>query len=230
MGTLTAELSKVSKKVVALEIDRSLLPVLDDTLKEFKNIEIVNNDILKTDLYELINKHFYNMPVSVCANLPYYITTPVIMYLLESRIPFLSVTVMVQREVGKRLCAKAGTSDYGAVSLAVEYYTKAEIVLEVPASSFVPAPKVNSAVVKMTLREKPAVEVSDEKTFFLLIKAAFSQRRKTFVNSVCNTLQNLSKENVISALKTCGLNENIRGEEINIEKFASLHNKLFKKN
>lgn len=228
MGTLTAALSEVAGKVAALELDRSLLPVLDDTLNGFTNINVIHGDILKTDLDALIKTQFPDMSVAVCANLPYYITTPVIMYLLESRIPLESITVMVQREVALRLCAEAATPDYGSISVAVRYYAEPEIVLSVPAASFLPQPKVDSAVVKMTIRKTPAVTVSDEKTFFMLVRAAFAQRRKTFANSVSATFPGICKENVISALKTCGLDENIRGEAININNFARLHNELFK--
>ena len=229
MGTLTAALADYAKKVTALEIDKSLLPVLADTLKDFSNIEIINSDILKTDLAALKDEHFGDMPVFVCANLPYYITTPVIMYLLESKLPFEAITVMVQEEVARRLCANADTADYGSISVAVRYYTEPEIVLRVPKEAFVPMPKVNSAVVRMKIRKAPAVTISDEKDFFVLVRSAFAQRRKTFVNSVCNTLPALTKENVILALKTCGLSENIRGEALNIDEFARLSNILFKK-
>ena len=229
MGTLTKELSKVCKKVVSLEIDTALIPVLKETLADCENVTVINADVLKTDINKLIEEYFPNTNVYIAANLPYYITTPVIMHILESDAPIKAMTVMVQREVAKRLCADEKSSDYGAISLAVAYRTEPKLLFDVPPQSFIPEPSVYSSVVKLNLREKPPVNPQSPENFFKLIKAAFALRRKTFVNSVCATLPELSKENVIKSLKTCNLPENIRGESISIENFASLSDLLFKK-
>ncbi len=229
MGTLTRELSKVCKKVVSLEIDTALIPVLKETLAECENVTVINADVLKTDIKKLAEDNFPDMDVYIAANLPYYITTPVIMHILESGAPVKAMTVMVQREVAKRLCADEKSSDYGAISLAVAYTAEPQILFDVPPQSFIPQPSVYSSVVKMTLRDTPLVAPKSPENFFKLIKAAFACRRKTFVNSVCATLPELKKENVTEALKSCNLAENIRGEAINIRDFASLSDLLFKK-
>ena len=185
IGVLTAELAKRAKKVVCIELDSKLLPILDETLADFDNIEIINADVLKTDLAALIDEKFSGMPVYVCANLPYYITSPVIMTLLESRLPLKAVTVMVQREAAQRLCAPVGSRLSGAVTVAVDYYAEARKLFDVSAGSFMPAPKVDSSVIRLDIREKPGIEVSDEKLFFSMVHAAFSQRRKTASHSRC---------------------------------------------
>ena len=184
IGVLTAELAKRAKKVVSLELDTRLIPVLAGTLEDFDNVEVLNADVLKTDLHELIASRFAGMRVVVCANLPYYITSPVIMYLLESRIPIDAVTVMVQKEAAARLCAPVGSRDAGAVTVAVNYYADAKKLFDVSAGSFMPAPKVDSSVIRLDIRPDPPVEISDEKFFFRVVKAAFGQRRKTASNSL----------------------------------------------
>ena len=184
VGVLTAELAKVAGKVLSFELDERLLPVLDETLKEFDNIEIINQDIMKADLKAIIEEKCKGMKIAVCANLPYYITSPIIMMFLESKLPITSITVMVQKEAADRLCAEVGSRDGGAVTVAVNYYAESEILFFVPKDSFLPPPKVDSSVIKLTLRDKPPVEVKNEEFFFKVVKAAFSQRRKTAENSI----------------------------------------------
>jgi 16S rRNA (adenine1518-N6/adenine1519-N6)-dimethyltransferase len=229
MGTLTVELAKRAKKVVAVELDSTLLPVLGETLKDFANIQIINNDVLKTDINQIIEEHFKGLKVAICANLPYYITTPVIMYLLESKVKAESLTFMVQKEVALRLCAKPNTADYGAITLAVNFYTKPSLLFNVPATSFTPMPKVESSVIRLELLRQPPVQVENERFLFRVIKAAFSQRRKTLVNSVCNTLgEKIHKEDIFNALQICGLSENIRGEVLSLEDFARFSENIYK--
>ncbi|MCQ2475630.1 MAG: 16S rRNA (adenine(1518)-N(6)/adenine(1519)-N(6))-dimethyltransferase RsmA [Clostridia bacterium] len=226
IGVLTAELAKRAKKVVCVELDTKLLPILDETLADFDNIEIINQDILKTDLHALIEEKFQGMPVYVCANLPYYITSPVIMTLLESDLPLKAITVMVQKEAGQRLCAEVGSRLAGAVTAAVNYYSQARKLFDVSAGSFMPSPKVDSCVIRMDIRKDPPVEVKDEKLFFRIINAAFGQRRKTASNSI-SAGTGIPKEKVIAALRECGYSESVRAESFGMEDFEKLANKIY---
>lgn len=221
IGVLTAELAKRAKKVVCIELDSKLLPILDETLADFDNIEIINADVLKTDLAALIEEKFGGMPVYVCANLPYYITSPVIMTLLESRLPLKAVTVMVQREAAQRLCAPVGSRLSGAVTVAVDYYAEARKLFDVSAGSFMPAPKVDSSVICLDIREKPGIEVSDEKLFFSMVHAAFSQRRKTASNSISSGT-GIPKAVVAEAIERCGFPPSVRAESMTAEQLAAL--------
>lgn len=221
IGVLTAELAKRAKKVVCIELDSKLLPILDETLADFDNIEIINADVLKTDLATLIEEKFGGMPVYVCANLPYYITSPVIMTLLESRLPLKAVTVMVQREAAQRLCAPVGSRLSGAVTVAVDYYAEARKLFDVSAGSFMPAPKVDSSVIRLDIREKPGIEVSDEKLFFSMVHAAFSQRRKTASNSISSGT-GIPKAVVAEAIERCGFPPAVRAESMTAEQLAAL--------
>lgn len=221
IGVLTAELAKRAKKVVCIELDSKLLPILDETLTDFDNIEIINADVLKTDLAALIDEKFSGMPVYVCANLPYYITSPVIMTLLESRLPLKAVTVMVQREAAQRLCAPVGSRLSGAVTVAVDYYAEARKLFDVSAGSFMPAPKVDSSVIRLDIREKPGIEVSDEKLFFSMVHAAFGQRRKTASNSISSGT-GIPKAVVAEAIERCGFPPSVRAESMTAEQLAAL--------
>lgn len=221
IGVLTAELAKRAKKVVCIELDSKLLPILDETLADFDNIEIINADVLKTDLAALIEEKFGGMPVYVCANLPYYITSPMIMTLLESRLPLKAVTVMVQREAAQRLCAPVGSRLSGAVTVAVDYYAEARKLFDVSAGSFMPAPKVDSSVIRLDIREKPGIEVSDEKLFFSMVHAAFSQRRKTASNSISSGT-GIPKAVVAEAIERCGFPPSVRAESMTAEQLAAL--------
>lgn len=221
IGVLTAELAKRAKKVVCIELDSKLLPILDETLADFDNIEIINADVLKTDLAALIEEKFGGMHVYVCANLPYYITSPVIMTLLESRLPLKAVTVMVQREAAQRLCAPVGSRLSGAVTVAVDYYAEARKLFDVSAGSFMPAPKVDSSVIRLDIREKPGIEVSDEKLFFSMVHAAFSQRRKTASNSISSGT-GIPKAVVAEAIERCGFPPSVRAESMTAEQLAAL--------
>lgn len=221
IGVLTAELAKRAKKVVCIELDSKLLPILDEALADFDNIEIINADVLKTDLAALIEEKFGGMPVYVCANLPYYITSPVIMTLLESRLPLKAVTVMVQREAAQRLCAPVGSRLSGAVTVAVDYYAEARKLFDVSAGSFMPAPKVDSSVIRLDIREKPGIEVSDEKLFFSMVHAAFSQRRKTASNSISSGT-GIPKAVVAEAIERCGFPPAVRAESMTAEQLAAL--------
>lgn len=221
VGVLTAELAKKAGKVLSFEVDNRLLPVLDETLKDFDNVEIINQDILKADLKSIIEEKCRGMDIAVCANLPYYITSPIIMLFLESKLPVKSITVMVQKEAADRLCAEVGSRDGGAVTVAVSYYAESEQLFFVPKDSFLPPPKVNSEVIRLTVREKPPVAVSDETFFFKLVKAAFSQRRKTAENSISSGLGR-DKATVAAALERAGLERTIRAEKLTMENFAKL--------
>lgn len=225
IGVLTAELAKRAKKVVVIEIDTKLLPILDETLKDFDNIEIINQDVLKTDLAALIKEKFDGMPVYVCANLPYYITSPVIMTLLESRLPIEAVTVMVQKEAAQRLCAPVGSRLSGAVTVAVDYYAEAQKLFDVSAGSFMPAPKVDSCVIRMDIRKEPEIEISDEKLFFGMVHAAFGQRRKTAANSI-SAGSGIPKDIVIKAIEECGFEPSVRAEGLNMAELADLCEKI----
>lgn len=222
MGCLTVELSKRAGQVTAIELDRALFPVLDETLADCDNVEVVQGDVLKVDLAALCAEKFGDKPVYACANLPYYITTPAITALLESG-AFRAVTVMVQKEVAERICAVPGTSDYSAFSIYVQYRAKAEILFDVPADCFVPQPKVDSAVIRLTPLEKPAVEVSDEKLFFAIVRAAFNQRRKTLSNAAVAAFNGkLDKSDVSALLESIGLDPRVRGERLSLEEYAKL--------
>ena len=224
-GTMTQYLAEAAREVAAVEIDSSLIPILKDTLKEWDNVTVINNDILKTDIKKIANEKNGGKPVKVVANLPYYITTPIIMGLFEKNVPVDSITVMVQKEVADRMQVGPGTKDYGALSLAVQYYAKPEIVANVPPNCFMPRPKVGSAVIKLTRYEKPPVEVQDERLMFRLIRASFNQRRKTLVNGIKNSGDfSLGKEEIENIFEKCGLPLNIRGEALTLEQFAMLAN------
>lgn len=221
IGVLTAELARRASKVVSLELDRRLLPVLQETLSEFENVAIVNEDVLKADLRALLEEQFAGMEVSVCANLPYYITSPVIMRLLEERLPLRSLTVMVQKEAADRLCAPVGSRGAGAVTVAVQYYAQAEKLFSVSRGSFLPAPNVDSAVIRLRIRTAPAVTVADEKKFFRMVKAAFGQRRKTALNAISAGMT-LPKADVAAALERAGLDANVRAEQLSMTALAAL--------
>lgn len=221
IGVLTAELAKIAKKVVCVELDTRLLPILDETLADFDNIEIVNADVMKTDLKALIEEKFQGMDVVVCANLPYYITSPVITMLLESRLPIKAVTVMIQKEAADRLCTPVGSRDSGAITVCTNYYAEVKQLFNVSRGSFMPAPNVDSTVIRLDIREYPAVEVSDEKKFFKMVKAAFAQRRKTALNSISSGM-GLSKTQVAQALRNSGLDENVRAEKLTMDELALL--------
>ena len=221
IGVLTAELAKIAKKVVCVELDTRLLPILDETLADFDNIEIINADVMKTDLKALIEEKFQGMDVVVCANLPYYITSPVITMLLESRLPIKAVTVMIQKEAADRLCTPVGSRDSGAITVCTNYYAEVKQLFNVSRGSFMPAPNVDSTVIRLDIREYPAVEVSDEKKFFKMVKAAFAQRRKTALNSISSGM-GLSKTQVADALRASGLEENVRAEKLTMEELATL--------
>ena len=224
IGTMTQYLCEHAREVVAVEIDKKLIPILEqDTLSAYKNVTIINEDILKVDINAIVQEKNNGKPIKVVANLPYYITTPIIMGLFESHVPLESITIMVQKEVAERMKSGPGNKDYGALSLAVQYYAKPEVMLTVPAGCFMPRPNVDSSVIKLTRHEKPCVSVSDEKWMFDIIRASFNQRRKTLVNGLGNAPElNLTKENILSALEKTGLSPTVRGEALTLEQFASL--------
>lgn len=224
-GVLTQQLASRAAKVVSIELDKRLIPVLDETLKDFDNVSVINGDIMKLDVTSLIKEQFGDMDTVVCANLPYYITSPIIMKLLEEKIPVNNITVMVQKEAADRLCAPVGSRESGAVTAAVNYYAEAEKLFGVSAGSFMPPPKVDSAVIRLNIRKAPAVLPHDEKFFFSVIRASFAQRRKTALNSISAGL-GISKEIVSSALISCGLDTRVRAERITLEQFAALSNEL----
>ena len=226
IGVLTAELSARAKRVIAIELDERLKKILPVTLSDCENVEVIYCDVLKTDLKALIAEKFSDCKrVAVCANLPYYITSPIVMNLLESKLPIDSITVMVQKEAAERLCATVGTRQAGAVSVAVSYYSEPEILFGVDRNSFMPPPNVDSAVIQLHIRENPPVKVLDEAKFFRLIKACFAQRRKTLVNTVSNTA-GIGKEELKKALAKMGLSETVRGEKLTLEELAELSNLL----
>lgn len=228
IGTMTQILCENAREVVAVEIDNKLIPILtEDTLSWYDNVTVINEDILKLDIVKLAEERNGGKPIKVVANLPYYITTPIIMGLFESHVPLDSITIMVQKEVADRMQVGPGTKDYGALSLAVQYYAKPKIILNVPASCFMPRPNVDSAVIKLERYEKPPVDVKDEHLMFQLIRASFNQRRKTMTNSVGNSPQlHISKEQLAAALAECGLPATVRGEALTLEQFAQLSNIL----
>ena len=225
IGTMTQYLAEAAGQVIAVEIDKNLLPIYEETLADYDNVTIINNDILKVDIHELIKGKADK--VKVVANLPYYITTPIIMGLFENHIPAESITVMVQKEVADRMQSGPGSKDYGALSLAVQYYADPYIVANVPPNCFMPRPNVGSAVIRLTSWDKPPVEVKDEKLMFKIIRASFNQRRKTLQNGINNSPDlSFTKEQVVGALRTMGLSESVRGEALNLEQFATLANLL----
>lgn len=227
VGVLTAQLGLRAKKVVSVELDRRLIPVLSETLGEFQNVEIVCGDVLKLDLASLLREKFADCrKVSVCANLPYYITSPVIMKLLEERLPLSQIVVMVQKEAARRLCAEVGTREAGAVTVAVQYYANAQALFSVDRTSFMPAPNVDSAVMRLCVRERPEYTLKDEKFFFALVKAAFAQRRKTAQNGISAGLS-LKKDTVAAALTEIGLRSDIRAEKMTMQDLASLADLLY---
>lgn len=228
IGTMTQILCENAREVVVVEIDDKLIPILtEDTLSWYDNVTVIHEDILKLDIVKLANERNGGKPIKVVANLPYYITTPIIMGLFESHVPLDSITIMVQKEVADRMQVGPGTKDYGALSLAVQYYAKPQILLNVPASCFMPRPNVDSAVIQLTRYEKPPVEVADEHLMFRLIRASFNQRRKTMTNSVGNSPElSVSKEQMAAALEKCGLSATVRGEALTLEQFAELANVL----
>ena len=227
-GVLTRELSYNSKKTIAVEIDKSLIPLLSDTLSDLENVKIINEDILKVDLNKLFEEEFKDMPVIVVANLPYYITTPVIMKLLELSGRVSSITVMIQKEVALRMAASPGGKDYGALSVAVQFYSEPHIITEASPGCFIPPPKVASTVIKLDIYDEPKVSVKDKKIFFNIVKSAFGQRRKTLVNALSKSPYiSVEKDTVIDALQSLGLDENIRGEKLSLSQFAALSNILF---
>ncbi len=226
IGVLTAELAEVAKKVVAIELDERLRPVLKKTLEEYKNASVIFSDVMKLDLSALIKEQFSDCDrVAVCANLPYYITSPILMMLLEGHLPINSITVMVQKEAAERLCAEIPGRSVGAVTLAAAYYAEREILFSVPRGSFTPSPNVDSAVIHFTLRPESPVKVADEKKLFRVIRGAFEHRRKTLVNSV-SAAGVVSKENLIAALEQVGISPTVRAEELTLEQFAALSEAL----
>ena len=227
IGTMTQYLCESARKVVAVEIDSNLIPILQETLKEYDNVEVLNQDILKVDINKLAEEQNGGKPIKVVANLPYYITTPIIMGLFESHVPIESITVMVQKEVADRMQCGPGSKDYGALSLAVQYYAKPEIVANVPPNCFMPRPNVGSAVIRLTRHEAPPVEVADEKLMFRLIRASFNQRRKTLVNGLKNASDlSYTKEQIEAAIEAIGQPLTIRGEALTLEQFAMLANQF----
>ena len=225
IGTMTQYLACAAREVVAVEIDKLLIPILEDTLKEYPNVTIINDDILKVDVAALAREKNGGKPMKVVANLPYYITTPIIMGLFESQVPLQSITVMVQKEVADRMQVGPGTKDYGALSLAVQYYAAPYIVANVPANCFMPRPKVGSAVIRLTRHEKPPVQVKDEKQMFAIIRASFNQRRKTLANGLNNAESiTIEKEDLIRAIERLGKGPSVRGEALTLEEFAQLSN------
>ncbi len=227
-GVLTAQLSAACKRVVSVELDTRLKPVLEQTLADCDNVKIIWNDILKVDLKTVLTEEFADCDtINICANLPYYITSPVIMMLLESNLPINKIAVMVQKEAADRLCAAVGSREAGAVTVAVNYYATAKTLFGVPRTSFLPPPNVDSAVIELTLREAPPVKVADEKLFFKIVKACFAQRRKILLNTVCNTL-GLEKEVLRQALNEANIPETVRGETLTMQNLADLTNALCK--
>lgn len=227
IGVLTAELARRADKVCAVEIDSRLLPILDETLADFNNIKIFNEDVMKCDLHKIIREEFAGLKAAVCANLPYYITSPVLMLLLESRLPVESITVMVQKEAAQRLCAKVGSRESGAITVAVNYYGTAKQLFGVSRGSFMPSPNVDSAVIKIEPRSTPLLDEEDEKFFFRVVKSGFSQRRKTAANAL-SSMMGIPKENIHAALRELGLSENSRLEGLDMEQLIGF-SKILKK-
>lgn len=227
IGTMTQYLAERARSVVAVEVDKNLIPVLGETLSSYHNVKVINEDILKVDIGRIVREENNGRPIKVAANLPYYITTPIIMALFENHIALQSITIMVQKEVADRMQAVPGTKDYGALSLAVQYYAKAETIIKVPASCFMPKPNVDSAVIRLTRYEKPLVEAADETWLFAVIRASFNQRRKTLVNGLSNAGNlGISKEKAAKTIARMGLPPTVRGETLTLEQFAELSNFL----
>ncbi len=227
IGVLTKELCKTAGKVVAVELDKRLYPLLAETLGDYDNFELIEDDVMKINLTEIISEKFADCDsIKICANLPYYITSPIVMMLLESNLPIDEIEVMVQREAAQRLCAEVGTRDAGAVTVAVNYYGEAEILFNVGKESFMPSPKVDSAVIKITVRKQKEFGIDNEKAFFTMIKGAFSQRRKTLVNSLSSTV-GISKDKITSALDRLGISPTVRAEKMKMEDFVSLYGLLY---
>ena len=225
IGTMTQYLADAAREVTAVEIDDALIPILQDTLKEWDNVSVIHGDILKTDIRKIADEKNQGRPIKVVANLPYYITTPIIMGLFESHVPVDSITVMVQKEVADRMQTGPGSKDYGALSLAVQYYAKPEIVANVPPNCFMPRPKVGSAVIRLTTYDNPPVEVDDEKLMFRIIRASFNQRRKTLANGLKNATDlDISKELIAESIESLGHGPSVRGEALTLEEFAALSN------
>lgn len=229
IGVLTTELAQLADKVVSVELDSRLLPVLEETLAEHDNVKVINDDILKIDLHKLIEEEFSGKDVIVCANLPYYITSPVIMRLLEERLPISAVTVMVQKEAAERICAPLGTRKAGAVTASVNYYAQAQTLFKVSAGSFMPPPKVDSAVIRLDVRKEPPVDVTDEKMMFAVIKSSFAQRRKTVLNSVSSSMH-MEKSAVSRALEIAGVSPTSRAEQLTLDEFAAIANAITEQN
>lgn len=225
IGVLTNELCKLADRVVAIELDKRLLPVLKETLAEYDNLKVINADVLEIKLHKLIEDEFSGMEVVVCANLPYYITSPVIMRLLEEKLPISAITVMVQKEAAQRICAEVGSRQSGAVTVSINYYAKPEMLFPVSAGSFMPAPKVDSAVIRLNVLSEPSVKVNDEKKFFAVVKASFAQRRKVISNSLSSGLS-LSKEKTAEILEKAGVPLNARAEKLSLQDFADIANNL----
>lgn len=226
IGTMTQAISKKVEKVIAIELDNNLLPILDETLVDCPNIQIVHGDILKLPLGEILNYHFSDKKVKVVANLPYYITTPIIMKLLEQELPIESITIMVQKEVAERIYASPGGKDYGALSVAVQFYSNLSIITNVPPTVFMPPPNVASTVIRLDVLEKPKVEVKDRKLFFKLVGAAFGKRRKTLLNALSTGNLGLEKETIRELLNNIGIDERRRGETLSLDDFASIANNI----
>ncbi|MDR5659202.1 16S rRNA (adenine(1518)-N(6)/adenine(1519)-N(6))-dimethyltransferase RsmA [Serpentinicella sp. ANB-PHB4] len=229
IGSLTQYLAERAKKVVAVEIDKTLLPILEKTLSGCNNVKVVNDDILKVDVHKLIDTHFPNERPKVVANLPYYVTTPIIMKFLEEKAPVSSLVVMIQKEVAERMQAAPGTKNYGALSIAVQYYCDVKILFKVPPSVFIPQPKVESTVIKLDVKEAPRVQVKDESLFFSIVRDAFGKRRKTLLNALSTGALKLDKQMIRETLNILHINENIRGEALNIEQFAKITNCIVEK-
>lgn len=229
MGSLTRELAERYEQVVALEIDRGLIPVLKYTLDGYKNVTVINEDVMKADLSAILAPYFAKGKVAVCANLPYYITTPILMKLLESGLPFTDITIMIQSEVADRLCAAPGSKDCGAITSVLHYYGQPEKLFKVSAGNFIPAPKVDSSVVRIRLYEEKPIKPIDEATFFRTIRAAFEQRRKTLPNSIASVFGELTKEEITAVITACGHDVNVRGEKLDVKDFSDLSNALYKK-
>lgn len=230
IGALTEQLARSSKKVVAFEIDQRLLPILAETLSPYSNVKVIHQDVLKADVAKVMDEEFTDVKdVMVVANLPYYVTTPIIMKLLEEHLPIRGIVVMLQKEVADRISAKPGTKDYGSLSIAIQYYTKAETVMIVPKTVFVPQPNVDSAVIRLTRLEEPAVLVKDEVFFFQITRASFAQRRKTLLNNLTSQLPDgkQKKEEILAALHTSGIEPSRRGETLSLEEFARLSDELY---
>lgn len=225
IGTMTQYLAESAGQVIAVEIDTNLLPILADTLKDYSNVKVINQDILKVDINELVKEYNNGRPIKVVANLPYYITTPIIMGLFESNVPIDNITVMVQKEVADRMQVGPGSKDYGALSLAVQYYASPYIVANVPPNCFIPRPNVGSAVIRLTRYQEPPVQVKDPKLMFKLIRASFNQRRKTLQNGLNNSPEiSFSKEEITKVIESLGVSPSVRGEALSLEQFAQLAN------